>query len=109
QNIISLVEKEILIEILLNSEHLKSIKHDIYDHVVSNINFLKLIDKIDVYYQNDATENEIKNGIDIDRFMEVYRDFISELSKEFDIYGLFLEIKNNYLFKKKYVYGKLKV
>ncbi|EMR14717.1 MULTISPECIES: DNA primase [16SrII (Peanut WB group)] len=101
QNIISLVEKEILIEILLNSEHLKSIKHDIYDHVVSNINFLKLIDKIDVYYQNDATENEIKNGIDIDRFMEVYRDFISELSKEFDIYGLFLEIKNNYLFKKK--------
>ncbi|MDO8054069.1 DNA primase ['Opuntia sp.' phytoplasma] len=101
KSIVSLVEKEILIEILLNPEHLKSIKHDIYDYVVSDVNILKLIDQIDIYYQKDATENEIKYGINLERFMEIYGDFISELSKEFDIYGLFLEIKNNYLFKKK--------
>ncbi|MDO8064133.1 DNA primase [Candidatus Phytoplasma bonamiae] len=101
KSIVSLVEKEILIEILLNSKHLKLIKRDIYDYVVSNVNILKLIDQIDIYYQTNATENEIKNGINLERFMEINNFFISELSKEFDIYGLFLEIKNNYLFKKK--------
>ncbi|MDV3197850.1 MAG: hypothetical protein Q8879_02145, partial [Candidatus Phytoplasma australasiaticum] len=74
---------------------------DIYDYGVSNFNILKLIDQIDIYYQTNATENEIKNGIDLERFIEIDNFFISELSKEFDIYGLFLEIKNNYLFKKK--------
>ncbi|MDO7983705.1 MAG: DNA primase [Pigeon pea little leaf phytoplasma] len=101
KRIVSLVEKEILIEILLNPKHLKLIKRDIYDYVVSNVNILKLIDQIDIYYQTNATENEIKNGIDLERFIEIDNFFISELSKEFDIYGLFLEIKNNYLFKKK--------
>ncbi|MDO8168257.1 toprim domain-containing protein, partial [Candidatus Phytoplasma melaleucae] len=94
-------ERDLLTEIFLSQEYLKFIKDDIYDYVLTNVNIIDLLNKVEEYYDQHAEEEEIQNGVDIDKFTTIYDIFLTKLSYQFDVYRLLLDIKNNILFKNK--------
>ncbi|PQP79957.1 DNA primase [Candidatus Phytoplasma phoenicium] len=85
----------ILVEICLDNTYIPFVRKDIMKYYF-HPDILELIKTIEDYYIRfpDAT------SLDIDHFVEVYKDFLNNINPELNIYSLLLSIKHDPLFQK---------